>query len=90
MTVFFYSALMRHHVQYCIQAWGPKYKKDVDLEWVQRRAMKMIRRLEHLSCRNRLRDLGLFSLEKRRIQGDPTAVFQFISRREIKFYMGRQ
>jgi len=47
--------------------WGPQYRKDVELlKRIHRKATKMIIELEHLPYKDRLRDLGFFSLEKRR------------------------
>ena len=74
-----YSVLMRPHLDYCIQMWSPQYRRDMDLiECVQRRATKTICGVQHLFCDDRLRELGLFSLENRRLQGDLVVPFQYL------------
>ena len=77
VIVSLYSALVRPHLKYCIQAWGPQYRKGTKLlEQVQRRAMKIIKKLKHLSYEESLRELSLFSLEK--TLGDLTVSFQYL------------
>ena len=62
-----------------LQVSGPQYRKDVELlERVQGMATKVIRGLEHLPYEDRLREQGLFILEKRRLQNDPIAAFQYL------------
>ena len=75
-----YKGLVRPHLEYCIQAWNPHTKKNIKiLEDVQRRATKLVREIRNLSYEDRIRYLGLTTLETRRIRGDMIETFKIIS-----------
>ena len=75
-----YKAIVRPHFEYCIQAWRPYRKKDIDtLERIERRAPKIIPELRDLSYEERLTKCGLTTLETRRLTGNQIEVFKILN-----------
>lgn len=66
-----YLPLVRPHFKYHVQFQVPHYKKDIKLvEHVQKRAMKLVKSLDHKSDGEWLRDLRFFGVEKQQLRGD--------------------
>ena len=56
---------LRPHLEHCVQMGSPQYRRDMELlECVQRRIIKMVPGMGHLSCKDRLREVGQPGEEK--------------------------
>lgn len=78
-----YKTYIGPRMEYCVQAWSPHLKKDIEcLEKVQRAATKMVQGLRHLPYEDRLVHLGLTTLEERRMRGDLIEAYKMITGKE--------
>ena len=74
-----FKSLVRTHLEYASPVWSPVFKKDrIAIENVQRRATKLVRCISHFPYSERLRALGLPSLEYRLERADVIQVYKIL------------
>ena len=69
-----YKAIVKPHLEYCIPAWNPYLRKDIDMLEQIETATKLILRYEE-----RLKECGPTTLETRRLRGDEIEVFKIFN-----------
>ena len=75
-----HKAIVTPHLEYCIHAWNPYLRKDVDMfDKIQRRATKLIPGLRDQTYEERLNECGLTTLEMRRLRRDQIEVFKILN-----------
>ena len=75
-----YKAIVRPHLEYCIQTWSPHLRKDIDmLVKIHRRATRLIPGLRDLRYEERLKECGLTPLETRRLRGGQIEMFKILN-----------
>ena len=75
-----YKSFVRPHLDYCSQVWSPWNLGDIEvLEAVQRRAVGMVTDLRGNTYEERLAELGMVTLEKRRERGDLIQAYKTLS-----------
>ena len=78
-----YKTYVRCHLEYAVQAWNPWLQKDKELlEAVQRRAVRMVSGLEGKDYEDRLKEVGLTTLEARRERGDMIETWKILTGKE--------